>query len=167
MRVFLFTIALVCLLSAIGISPAFAADDLATVKETIQKINKTFAEASIAGDWDTVFSYYLDDVVVMPHFYQTVKGKEAWMQLQKTAHSDGRKVESASFTTVDLWMCGDLVYEVGRYIMSTTLPRLSHPYSDQGKYLSIWQKQEEGSLRVKLLIWNTDQDFRAITDQLK
>jgi hypothetical protein len=75
-------------------------------------------------------------------------------------------VQSANFTTVDLWMCGDLIYEVGKYGMSTIIPGLSHPYADHGKYLSIWEKQDDGSLKVKMLIWNTDQDFRSISAQV-
>jgi ketosteroid isomerase-like protein len=148
-------------------SQTFAQDDLTKIKQTIQQINAEFARASIEGNWDIVFSYYFDDVVVMPNFYEIIRGKENWRLLEDEATKKGRRITSASFATLDLWACGDLVYETGKYAMSMTLPGLSNPYSDQGKYLSIWQKQKNGSLKVKMLIWNTDLDFRSISAQLK
>jgi ketosteroid isomerase-like protein len=148
-------------------SPTFAQDDLAKIKETIQQINAEYARASVEGDWDAVFSYYLDDVVIMPNFYEIIRGKENWRLLEDGATKRGRRINTASFATLDLWACGDVVYETGKYAMTMTLPGLSNPYSDQGKYLSIWQKQKDGSLKVKVLIWNTDLDFRTISAQLK
>lgn len=148
-------------------APAFAQDNLAKIKSTIQHINAEFARASVEGNWDVVFSYYLDDIVLMPNFYEIIRGKESWRLLQDEATKRGRRINSASFTTLDLWICGDLVYETGKYAMSTTLVGLTQPFSDQGKYLAIWQKQKDGSLKMKMEIWNTDQDFRAISAQLK
>jgi len=33
---------------------------------------------------------------------------------------------------------------------------ISPPVSDNGKYLTIWQQQPDGSLKMKIDIWNTD-----------
>jgi ketosteroid isomerase-like protein len=136
-------------------------------RQDLQHIYSEIARASVDGNWDAVFSYYLDDVVLLPNFYEIVRGKAAWRLLQDEATKRGRRINSASFTTIDLWTCGGLVYETGKYAMATALVGLTQPFEDQGKYLAIWERQKDGALKMKMEVWNTDLNFRAISDQLK
>jgi ketosteroid isomerase-like protein len=56
------------------------------------------------------------------------------------------------------------VYEIGKYGISLTLPGTQHPLADNGKYMTIWEKQPDGSLKIKLDIWNTDMNPWAMKE---
>jgi ketosteroid isomerase-like protein len=36
------------------------------------------------------------------------------------------------------------------------IPGMPNDFEDQGKYLTIWEKQSDGSLKIKVEMWNTD-----------
>ena len=36
------------------------------------------------------------------------------------------------------------------------MPGMEKPMDDHGKYLTIWEKQKDGSLKTKIEIWNSD-----------
>jgi len=39
-----------------------------------------------------------------------------------------------------------------------SMPGMDKPMDDQGKYLTIWEKQKDGSMKVKVETWNSDAD---------
>jgi hypothetical protein len=50
------------------------------------------------------------------------------------------------------------------------MPGMDKPMDDHGKYLTVWEKQKDGSLKVKIEIWNSDVDQMSMmktTDQAK
>jgi ketosteroid isomerase-like protein len=136
-------------------SQVFPGDDLEQLKQKLQALNDKLVEANFAGDWDTTFSYFTDDVLSMPNFDKVIKGKEALRKYQEYLWKS-MKFHSVKFTTEEVWTCGDLVYEIGKYKMIVTLSGYTQPTTNYGKYFTIWQKQLDGSLKVKYEIWNTD-----------
>jgi ketosteroid isomerase-like protein len=141
---------------AIMASQAAGGSDLDETREMIENINEILAKAVIAGDTVVELSYYTDDVISMPNYAEMVSGKEAFQKVSSEMRKAGMKVHSLNFATVDLWTCGDLVCEIGTYGISLTVPGVTHPVADNGKYLNIWEHQSDGSLRIKAEIWNTD-----------
>ena len=99
--------------------------------------------------------YYADDAIVMPNNYRMLEGKEA---LREHMLETQKQVDFHSFnnTILDIWSCGDLVYEMGTYGLSVSVPGLDVPVADTGKYFTIWQKQDDGSYKTTFSIWNTD-----------
>jgi ketosteroid isomerase-like protein len=59
-------------------------------------------------------------------------------------------------TTLKVIPDGKLITEIGTYKIKLTIPGVDQPVEDHGKYLTIWEKQSDGSLKVKVEIWNTD-----------
>ena len=55
-----------------------------------------------------------------------------------------------------MWTCGGLAYEIGTYEVSLPLPGMKMPMADNCKYLTIWEMGKDGSLKIKIEIWNTD-----------
>jgi ketosteroid isomerase-like protein len=49
-----------------------------------------------------------------------------------------------------------MIIEVGAYKMNFTMTGMEGPMYDNGKYLTIWEKQKDGSLKIKYETWNTD-----------
>ena len=128
----------------------------------------TELKQAVIGDDKEVTSLYLhDDVLMMPNFHETIRGKDAWIKLEEEAREKGRKIKSINYITEDVWECGDLIYEIGKFGMSVTHPDLKQPFANHGKYFTVWEKQKDGSLKVKIVIWNTDLHLNAINEQVK
>lgn len=53
---------------------------------------------------------------------------------------------------------GNLITEIGSYKINMSMPGMDKPMDDHGKYLTIWEKQKDGSLKVKIETWNSDLD---------
>jgi ketosteroid isomerase-like protein len=123
---------------------------------TIESLSTELDRLMIEGDFKTMLSYYTDDVICMPNYSPMLKGKKALKRHLAKTQNDGVEFRSFSSTTVDLWSCGDLVYETGTYGLSISHPDLNRPFADHGKFLTIWEKQSDGSYKVKYSIWNTD-----------
>ena len=63
-------------------------------------------------------------------------------------------------TLIELFGSGDLIHEIGKYEISLEIPGVPHPITDKGKYLVIWQRQNDGTLKIKLETWNNDEEHR-------
>jgi ketosteroid isomerase-like protein len=61
---------------------------------------------------------------------------------------------------------GNLITEIGTYKISMSMPNMDNPIDDHGKYLTIWEKQKDGSLKVKVEIWNSDVDHMSMMNQM-
>jgi ketosteroid isomerase-like protein len=59
-------------------------------------------------------------------------------------------------TTLKVIPDGKLITEIGTYKIKLTVPGMDQPVEDHGKYLTLWEKQADGSLKVKVEIWNSD-----------
>jgi ketosteroid isomerase-like protein len=149
-------LSLVLFLCIIISTQVFAGDDLDKLKTTIKEINDKLIEASIKGDIETMISCYTDDVIYMQNYGEMLKGKAAIKKSEEESKNAGLKIHSMTFTTLEVWACGDLVYEIGTYELSLTLPGMDQPVPDNGKYLTVWQKQDDDSLKIKIEIWNTN-----------
>jgi ketosteroid isomerase-like protein len=82
----------------------------------------------------------------------------------------GVKFNSFEPTTLRVTANGNLITEVGTYKISLSMPGMDKPMDDHGKYLTVWEKQKDGSLKVKIEIWNSDVDQMSMmktTDQAK
>jgi len=51
---------------------------------------------------------------------------------------------------------GDLVYTMGTYAMTVTDPKTKKPVTDKGKYLTVYQKQADGSWKAVADTYNSD-----------
>ena len=70
----------------------------------------------------------------------------------------GMKITSFEPVTLKVLVNGNMITEIGTYKISMSMPGMENPMQDHGKYLTIWEKQKDGSLKVKVETWNTDVD---------
>jgi ketosteroid isomerase-like protein len=68
----------------------------------------------------------------------------------------GTIFKSFNLKTKDVWTSGDILCEVGTYNFSMLIPNSKNTIDDYGKYLTIYQKQKDGSWKIKADMWNTD-----------
>lgn len=137
-------------------SQIFAQEDMSKLKEMLQEMNDKLAKAELAKDYETILSFYADDAVSLPSYSPMMQGKDAIEESINKSKEAGYKFTDFKLTTLEVHTSGDLVYEVGKYNMTMEMKGMNKPFKDEGKYLTIYQKQEDGSLKIKADMWNTD-----------
>ena len=133
----------------------FAQEDMSKMKQKIQEMNDVFSKAEVAGDDSVLLSFYADDAISLPSYSPMMKGKEVIkesMMKSKGAY----KMTEFKLTTLEVFGSGDLVYEIGKYNMAMTMQGMANSVKDEGKYLTIYEKQSDGTLKIKADMWNTD-----------
>jgi len=135
------------------------------LKEKFQKMNNEMIENMLKDDADVeaMMAMYTDDCISMPSYEPMLKGKAAMLESHKRNHDAGFKMNDMTLTTMDVWSSGDYAYEIGIYTIDMSLPGMEN-WKDNGKYLTVWEKQSDGSWKVKAETWNTDNNPWADMD---
>lgn len=128
----------------------------AEYKTKIETINKEMAKYMIEGNTEKNLSLYTDDAISLPSYEPIHDGIAAIRKASEEMASSGWKCDSFEATTLKVIPEGKLITEIGTYKISMTMPGMDQPMEDHGKYLTVWEKQKDGSLKVKIETWNTD-----------
>jgi uncharacterized protein (TIGR02246 family) len=128
------------------------------IKDKIVKINQQMAKAMMEGNAQATLGFYTKDAISLPNYGEMVKGIDAIKKSNEAMASSGMKVNSMEFNTVMVNTYGNVVSEIGTYKMNATMPGMANPIDDTGKYLTLWEKQPDGSLKIKVETWNTDKN---------
>ena len=135
---------------------AMAAEPAADLKAKIEKANKKMVEAALKGDSETSLRYYTEDAISLPNYSPMLKGKEAirghWKQMEEA----GIKFEDFEMETVQLAQHGDIVHEIGTFTATLKIPGAPESVKEAGKYLTVWQKQSDGSVKIVAETYNSD-----------
>jgi uncharacterized protein (TIGR02246 family) len=158
----------VCLLAAflfaVNNAGAQTKDEL---KAKIEKLNKEMGDAMVSGNSEKSLSFYTKDAISMPNFEPMSEGIEAIKKANDEMMKKGSKVTSFEATTLEVKTYGNIITEIGKYKISMTMAGKTDPMQDMGKYLTIWEKQKDGSLKIKVEIWNTDNNPMAKMDKME
>jgi uncharacterized protein (TIGR02246 family) len=132
-------------------------DDMAAQKRMyFNQMNDKFGHALLDGDYNTIASFYTDDAISLPSYEPMWRGKSAILEGNKKDFKSGFKYRTFNAKTTDFFGSGDITYEIGTYELSFTLPNMTAEMQDHGKYVNIWQKQSDGSWKLKADTWNSD-----------
>jgi ketosteroid isomerase-like protein len=86
-----------------------------------------------------------------------LRGIEACKQSYKKMTEAGMKMTAFKSTVTDIMQSGNFIVDIGTYEITMTIPQMGDmPWSDHGKYMTIWEKQDDGSLKIKVETWNSD-----------
>lgn len=143
---------------------AFAGGDQ---KAEFQKLTDKLVAAVLKNDMAVMTSMYLDDVYSMPSYKPMQRGKKAMMESAEKEHKAGIKMKTFSLKVVDVFGNKDQVVVIGTYKLSVLMPGQTKAMPDKGKYMDVWQKQLDGSWKIKAEIWNTDVDIFAMMGNKK
>ena len=122
----------------------------------IEDLNKEMVKAMLEGNIEKNLSMYTKDAISMPSNEPMREGIDAIRKGVEEMAKTGMKVSSFEPTTTKVIPDGNLVTEIGTYKIKLTMPGTNKPLEDHGKYLTIWEKQPDGSLKVKVETWNSD-----------
>ncbi len=141
--------------AAMGMSEGRLSEpNVAEIRSTIEAANQRATVGMLAGDLAPLLANYADSVVVMMPGMPAMRGNAA-VEQGMTGMMSEMKVTAATFTTNNVMATGDMAIESGSFTM-TLLPKGGKPMDDKGKYLTVWQRQADGSWKILRDITNTD-----------
>ncbi|RPI61502.1 MAG: hypothetical protein EHM44_08575 [Ignavibacteriales bacterium] len=159
-RLFSFFIALII------VSSSIFAQDVDKVKAKIEEMNKVYTKAMIDNDVEKMLSMYTEDIISMPSYQPTIKGIAKVRELSEMQVKSGWKTTEFILSITDIIVQGNLAIEIGNYNMKMSGPDVPE-WADYGKYITIWEEQKDGSMKIKVETWNTDTNPWAQMEQTK
>lgn len=131
--------------------------DTAELMKKIQMMNDESAKKMVSGDEAGMWANYSDDVISMPSYEPMLKGIDACKISYKKMNESGMKMTAFKSTVTDVLQSGNFIVDIGTYEITMTMPQMGNmPWTDNGKYMTIWEMQDDGSLKIKVETWNTD-----------
>ena len=134
----------------------FAQQSAREFQTQIEDLNKEMVKAMLEGNVEKSLSLYTDDAISMPSNEPIREGLAEIKKGVEEMNSSGMKVISFVPTVRKVIPDGNLVTEIGSYKIKLTVPGMDQPVEDHGKYLTLWEKQPDGSLKIKVETWNSD-----------
>jgi ketosteroid isomerase-like protein len=128
----------------------------AEYKTKIETINKEMVKNMLEGNIEKTLSLYTADAISLPSYEPMHEGIAAIRKASEDMVKSGWKYTSFEPTTLKVIPNGNMITEIGTYKITLTGPGLDKHMEDHGKYLTIWEKQKDGNLKVKIETWNSD-----------
>jgi ketosteroid isomerase-like protein len=145
---------LMCVAILIAASQLYAQSE-ADMKAKFKVTNKKFSQMMLDNDLEGMLSYYAENPISMPSYQPTLRSLDAMRESHKQQHQMGMKITAFTLETTDVINAGDYILEIGLYTISMEMPGMGL-IDDNGKYMNVWEKQEDGSMKIKADIWNTN-----------
>tara|TARA_A100000164_G_C21575707_1_gene616122 strand:+ start:181 stop:639 length:459 start_codon:yes stop_codon:yes gene_type:complete len=120
----------------------------------IKKVNQKYLEFYNSGNYESVTSLHTEDAVVMPPNVPARIGKDQIMSAIKEEVDMG--FTDLKFIENDIKIFGNLAYDEGSYSLNVKSEKGEVIDNDSGKYLVVWEKQNDGRWLMKKDIWNSD-----------
>lgn len=149
------TLLMLCLITVVsGVSVAGDSDE--NLMKEVAALGDALSKAMLADDVPYMLSMYADDAISLPNYSPRLQGAEAFKQHHADMAAAGMKIHAFSSDPTDVWSCGSHVIEVGTYEIELTMPGVPQAIKDKGKYMTFYERDSDGVLRIKVETWNTD-----------
>ncbi len=136
----------------------------AELKQMIEKNNKIMSDAMKANDVDKAMALYAEDAIQLPNKQEMRQGIAEIRKDAENMVKEGWKVKEYNNNIKSVEAHGDLVTEIGTYSMSVQKEGSNDVHKFEGKYLTLWEKQTDGSLKLKTEVWNEDFDNSSMAE---
>ena len=122
--------------------------------DPITGLRRTFNEAALRGDVDTLASLACDDIVGMSPNDTTLYGKAEWKAWWEEYYQYFRIV---ALTEPDrsVTVVGEFATEVSGYMLAIVPVNGGTRIRDDGRQLTIWKRQPDGSWKIWQMMWNS------------
>jgi uncharacterized protein (TIGR02246 family) len=128
------------------------ADDPAKIAGDIKALEAKWEQAFAAKDGEAIAGFYTDDAeIVEAGAPVAASNTERRKAIQALLTDPNFKLTFASDREVSA-RSGDLDYSRGHYSITTTDTATNKPVSGSGSFLTVWQRQSDGS-------WKAAEDF--------
>ena len=145
------SVAVFCLFVLLSCQPQQPSSELSeTDISTVMEATTQYGSSIVDGDFDMLRSLMDADILLMPPNQQAHEGIEAAMQFME----EGPAIDG-SISPKQVSGSGTQAYVTGTFNLNFTINDTTQ-ISDNGKYIEIWEKQEDGSWKVIFDIWNSN-----------
>lgn len=117
-------------------------------RSDVDALNATFMQGMEEGDAATIASVYAADARLMPPGSDVLTGPAIEQYWQGAVDSGG--MTGGALTTVSVEELGDVAIEKGTYTAQAGGEEV-----DRGKYVTVHRRQDDGSWKYALDIWNS------------
>lgn len=138
------------LLAGTGCASAINPED---VRARILQLDAEWSEAAQTRDVDRIVSYWSDDATVLPPGGPAVMGKAAIREFVAKSFENPSFRISWKTTDVVVSAGGDFAYGIGTNRVNVTAPD-GTPVTVDGKAVTIWRREPDGSWKCVVDIWN-------------
>jgi uncharacterized protein (TIGR02246 family) len=118
----------------------------------IDDLRDAFVQARLAGDAAGIGALYAEDAVLLVPNMPAVTGRAAIQEFWEAASAATEFTATPTQTEGQ----GTLVAEHGAYSVTMPVEGMPEPITDTGKFVTIGEKQADGSWLVTVHIWNSD-----------
>ena len=146
----------ILVLFLLSISFPVLSQDMDEMKKNVDDWNNQLSEAMVKGDNEKILSFYADDIISMPSYQHMLEGKDALKNAMMMDANSGNKFTKFQMTSKKLLSQGNLLVDIGTYELSMEIQGMDEPFNDQGKYVTIYEKQDDGNWKIKVDTWNSD-----------
>ena len=130
------------------------AGDVTSVRQQIDPSNQIFVDAFTKGDTTAVVALYATDAQLLLPATKIIKGHKD-IAAAFAADLASSKYTNVVLATDDVMVGGDLAVQTGHYAWTYT-PKGGKPTPDAGKFVTVWQRQTDGSYKIIRDIANSD-----------
>jgi len=120
----------------------------------INSLLEEFDEALNASDLDGLMSCFTEDAVRMPPNTPALVGKEAIRNMFQSSFE--HYTTEVHNTSEEVIVCGDWAFVWGTHTVTFALKVGGESIRDNGKSITIWQRQPNGSWKLSRGIYNSD-----------
>lgn len=124
--------------------------------QSIRDAEAAEQQAWMSKDPDKIVSFYADDAVMMNPGAKALTSKHQIRDYLKKLFADEAFDRQTKLETADVAESGDLGYTAGSYFAISTDPSTKLVVRDEGKWLTIRKKQQDGSWKIVREMYNTD-----------
>jgi ketosteroid isomerase-like protein len=122
--------------------------------DEIQAVDEAYEKAVANQDAAAIAGLYSQDAFLLAPNAPMAKGPDAIRGVLQGYIDAG--AQSLELETIALEEQGDMIVEVGRYTLGLQPPGAG-PITDVGKYLQVFKRQADGSLRITYDCFNSDE----------
>lgn len=132
---------------ATNVAAASTTQDVERVRRFIDAGNARWIEAQKSADAKSLATLFAEDGVQFAPQGAVTRGRKRIEE--QTAARMLRTGAAIDYTikTVEIWLVDDLAYETGKYTLKFQ-PKNKLAIEDAGKYVTIWQRQPDGSWKI-------------------
>ena len=139
-----------------GVVAAASAGENEKLMKEVEAIGDKLAKAMLEDDVDTMLAMYIEDAISLPNFGPRLQGKEAFKKHHEEMAAAGMRIKSFESDPTDVWAAANQVVEIGTYKIAIDMPGAPQTLEDVGKYMTIYVRGSDGTLKIKAETWNTD-----------
>jgi len=152
----LIVFALVVVLASCSQTPPPAPDTREADTEAIRDMEAASLKDWAAKDVDKIATFYADDASLLMPNMAIVSGKDAIKNALQQFVSDPNFSLSFASTKVEASRASDYAYSQGTYTQTMTDPKTKKTLTENGKFVTVFKKQPDGSWKAVADIINGD-----------